>query len=120
MGHFLSIQQVQDNPIYAGLIEMMDDAVGLVLKTLEELGLDKNTIVIFTSDNGGVAAGDSFSTSNLPFQGGKGYQFEGGIRVPYFIKVPGLTKGGETCNTPVTGTDFYPTILELVGKKTTF
>lgn len=117
MGHFLPIRQVQDNPIYAGLIEMMDDAVGLVLKTLEELGLDKNTIVIFTSDNGGVAAGDSFSTSNLPYRGGKGYQFEGGIRVPYFIKVPGLTKGGETCDTPVTGTDFYPTVLELVGEK---
>ena len=117
MGHFLPIRQVQDNPVYAGLVEQMDDAVGLVLNALKELGLDKNSIVIFTSDNGGVSAGDSFSTSNLPLRGGKGYQFEGGIREPYFIKVPGLTKGGETCDVPVSGTDFYPTILDLVGAK---
>lgn len=117
MGHFLPIRQVQDNPIYAGLVEQMDDAVGVVLSGLKELGLDENTIVIFTSDNGGVAAGDSFSTSNLPLRAGKGYQFEGGIREPYFIKVPGLTKDGEKCSTPVSGTDFYPTILELTGLK---
>lgn len=115
MGHFLPIRQVQDNPVYAGLVEQMDDAVGLVLNSLKDLGLDENTIVIFTSDNGGVAAGDAFATSNLPLRAGKGYQFEGGIREPYFIKVPGLTKGGEKSHTPVSGTDFYPTILELAG-----
>ncbi|MDP2114850.1 MAG: sulfatase-like hydrolase/transferase, partial [Bacteroidota bacterium] len=115
MGHFLPIRQVQDNPVYAGLVEQMDDAVGLVMNSLKEMGLDKNTIVIFTSDNGGVAAGDAFATSNFPLRAGKGYQFEGGIREPYFIKVPGLTKGGEKCETPVSGTDFYPTILELAG-----
>lgn len=117
MGHFLPIRQTQDNPVYAGLVETMDDAVGVVLRALDDLGLAENTIVIFTSDNGGVAAGDSFSTSNLPLRAGKGYQFEGGIREPYFIKVPGLTKGGERCDVPVTGTDFYPTILKLVGEK---
>lgn len=117
MGHFLPIRQVQDNPVYAGLVEQMDDAVGFVLNSLKDLGLDENTIVIFTSDNGGVAAGDAFATSNLPLRAGKGYQFEGGIREPYFIKVPGLTKGGEKCETPVSGTDFYPTILELAGLK---
>jgi arylsulfatase A-like enzyme len=115
MGHFLPIRQVQDNPIYGGLVESMDDAVGVVLDALEELGLDKNTIVIFTSDNGGVAAGDAFSTSNQPLRAGKGYQFEGGIREPYFIKVPWLNTAGKECNVPVTGTDFYPTILDLVG-----
>jgi len=114
MGHFLPIRQVQDNPVYAGLVEAMDDAVGVVLNALDELGLAENTIVVFTSDNGGVSAGDSYSTSNLPLRGGKGYQFEGGIREPYFIKVPGL-KGGAKCNAPVTGTDFYPTLLELIG-----
>ncbi len=117
MGHFLPIRQTQDNPVYAGLVEQMDDAVGLVLNSLKEMGLDKNTIVIFTSDNGGVAAGDAFATSNLPLRAGKGNQFEGGVREPYFIKIPGLTKGGEKCETPVTGTDFYPTILELAGLK---
>ncbi|MBX2841656.1 MAG: sulfatase [Flammeovirgaceae bacterium] len=115
MGHFLPIRQVQDNPVYAGLVEAMDDAVGEVLKTVEELGLGENTVIVFTSDNGGVAAGDAFATSNLPLRAGKGYQFEGGIREPYFIKVPGVTKGGEKTSVPVSGTDFYPTILELAG-----
>lgn len=115
MGHFLPIRQVQDNPVYAGLVETMDDAVGLVLQAVDELGLAENTVIVFTSDNGGVAAGDAFATSNLPLKAGKGYQFEGGIREPYFIKVPGTTKGGEKNHTPVTGTDFYPTILELAG-----
>jgi arylsulfatase A-like enzyme len=116
MGHFLPIRQVQDNPVYAGLVEAMDDAVGHVLSSLEEMGLAENTIVVFTSDNGGVAAGDAFATSNLPLRAGKGYQFEGGIREPYFIKVPGMGNG-KKCNTPVTGTDFYPTLLELTGTK---
>ncbi len=114
MGHFLPIRQVQDNPVYAGLVESMDDAVGEVLKALDELGLAENTVVIFTSDNGGVAAGDAFATSNLPLRAGKGYQFEGGIREPYFIKVPGVGNG-QKCTVPVSGTDFYPTILELAG-----
>ena len=115
MGHFLPIRQTQDNPIYAGLVESMDDAVGTVLDALKEMGLDENTIVIFTSDNGGVAAGDNFSTSNQPLRGGKGYQFEGGIREPYFIKVPWLNIANKQSNTPVSGTDFYPTILDLLG-----
>lgn len=117
MGRYLPIRQVQDNPVYAGLVESMDDAVGVVLKALSDMRLDDNTIVIFTSDNGGVSAGDSFSTSNLPLRGGKGYQFEGGIRVPYFVKVPWITKKGNACDAPVCGADFYPTILELTGQK---
>lgn len=115
MGHFLPIRQVQDHPVYGGLVETMDDAVGIVLNTLEELGLDENTLVIFTSDNGGVSAGDAFATSNLPLRGGKGYQFEGGILGPYFIKTPWLKNAGKKSDVPVTGTDFYPTILELIG-----
>lgn len=115
MAKFLPIRQTQDNPVYGGLVESMDDAIGVVLQGLQDLGLDKNTIVVFTSDNGGVSAGDSFSTSNLPLRGGKGYQFEGGIREPYFIKVPWLKNAAKESNTPVTGTDFYPTLLDLVG-----
>lgn len=114
MGHFLPIRQHQDNPVYAGLVESMDDAVGEVLQSLEKLGLAENTIVIFTSDNGGVAAGDNYSTSNKPLRGGKGYQYEGGIREPYFIKIPGF-QGGRKIDVPVTGTDFYPTLMELIG-----
>lgn len=111
----LPIRLHQDNPVYAGLIESMDDAVGLVLAELKKSGLDKNTIVIFTSDNGGVTSGDSYSTSNAPFRGGKGYQWEGGIREPYFISVPWLKNKAKECPVPVSGTDFYPTILELAG-----
>ncbi|WP_298484600.1 sulfatase [uncultured Maribacter sp.] len=115
MKKFLPMRETQDNPIYAGLVETMDDAVGTVLKGLKDLGLDKNTIVVFTSDNGGVSAGDAFSTSNLPLRGGKGYQYEGGIREPYFIKVPWLKNEIKESNSPVTGADFYPTLLDLVG-----
>lgn len=111
----LPVRQVQDCPIYAGMIAAMDDAVGIVLNTLDELGLDDNTVIVFTSDNGGVSSGDSFSTCNLPFRGGKGRQWEGGIREPYYIRVPGMADSGTFCDTPVIHTDFYPTILELAG-----
>ncbi len=113
----LPIRQVQDNPVYAGLVEHMDEAVGHVLNTLDELGLDKNTIVVFTSDNGGVASGDNFSTSNLPLRGGKGYQWEGGIREPYFMKVPTMENVTKSIDYPVTGADFYPTLLDLASIK---
>ncbi|MFT6202833.1 MAG: arylsulfatase A-like enzyme [Spirosomataceae bacterium] len=115
MERVLPIRRKQDNPVYAGLVEQMDNAVGLVLEALREAGLDKNTIVVFTSDNGGVASGDAFSTSNLPLRGGKGYQWEGGIREPYFVHVPWMEDAPKIIKTPVTGTDFYPTLLELTG-----
>ena len=111
----LPVRQVQDCPIYAGMIEAMDEAVGMVLDKLEALGLSQNTVVCFTSDNGGVSSGDAFSSSMLPYRGGKGRQWEGGIREPYYIRVPGMTTPGSVCDVPVTGTDFYPTILELAG-----
>ncbi len=114
MERVLPIRKVQDNPIYGGLVETMDDAVGIVLKTLKDNGLDKNTIVVFTSDNGGVASGDNYATSNLPLRGGKGYQWEGGIREPFFMKVPWLETTKNTTDFPVIHTDFYPTLLDLV------
>ena len=113
MERVLPIRQVQDNPIYAGLVETMDDAVGLVLDALEANGLADNTIVVFTSDNGGVASGDHYATSNLPLRGGKGYQWEGGIKEPFFIKVPWLNKQGTQTDYPVIATDLYPTLLDL-------
>jgi arylsulfatase A-like enzyme len=111
----LPVRQVQDNPIYAGMMETLDNAVGIVLDALVELELDRNTVVVFTSDNGGVSSGDAFSTSLLPFRGGKGRQWEGGIREPYFIRVPGMTTPGSVTEIPATGMDFFPTILELAG-----
>lgn len=109
------VRQVQDNPLYAGMVESMDDAVGMVLETLDRLKLTEKTVIVFTSDNGGVSAGDGKATSNLPLRGGKGRQWEGGIREPFYIKWPGTVASGATCDTPVIGTDFYPTLLEIAG-----
>ena len=109
------VRQVQDNPIYAGMVETLDDAVGIVIDKLKETGLDKNTVVIFTSDNGGVSSGDNHSTCLLPFRGGKGMQWEGGIREPYIVHVPGMTPPGSSTQVPAIGMDFYPTMLELAG-----
>jgi len=112
-----SVRQVQDCPIYGGMMESMDDAVGIVTKALKDLGIDDNTIVIFTSDNGGVSSGDAFATACLPLRGGKGRQWEGGIRQPFYIKAPGVTKAESTSDQFATGNDFYPTLLDLAGLK---
>ena len=116
----LPVSVVQDNPIYGGLVETMDDAVGLVLDKLKRLNLDKNTIIIFTSDNGGLVSSKygAFATSNLPLRGGKGYQWEGGIREPYLIKAPMIEDAPKKIDYPVSGIDFYPTLLELAGVQT--
>lgn len=111
----LPVRQYQDNPVYAGLIKQMDDAVGVVLDKLEELGLIENTLIILTGDNGGVSSGDCFSTSCLPLRGGKGRQWEGGLRVPFIIMNPNSPLNGTTIDVPVIGMDFYPTILEYAG-----
>ncbi len=114
----LNVRQSQDCPIYAGMIESMDAAVGLVLNQLDASGLADNTIVCFTSDNGGVASGDASSTSNLPLRGGKGRQWEGGIREPFYVRAPGVSTAGSTIDVPVSGIDWYPTLLELAGLQT--
>lgn len=111
----LPVRQTQDHPVYAGLIRQMDDAVGYVLDYVEKMGLDRNTLIIFTSDNGGVTSGDDFATALLPLRGGKGRQWEGGIRVPLLIRCPACETPGSRCDVPVIGTDFYPTILEFAG-----
>ena len=112
----LPVATSQDNPIYGGLVETMDDAVGIVTKKLKELDLDKNTIIVFTSDNGGLVSSryGAYATSNLPFRAGKGYQFEGGIREPYFIKAP-MIDAEKTIDIPVSGIDFYPTLLSIAN-----
>jgi arylsulfatase A-like enzyme len=108
------VRQVQDHPIYAGMMAALDDAVGIVLDAIEASGEADNTVVIFTSDNGGVTSGDGYATAALTMRGGKGRQWEGGIRQPYYISWPGVT-AGETTQTLATGMDFYPTILEIAG-----
>jgi len=106
----------QSNAVYAAMIQSMDESVGRILDKLEELHLADQTIVVFTSDNGGaVHFGEPPATSNLPLRSGKGYAYEGGLRVPLLVKAPGATRPGTVCNTPVISHDFFPTLMELVG-----
>ncbi|NOY00332.1 MAG: sulfatase, partial [Verrucomicrobia bacterium] len=104
-------RQGQNHPAYAAMVETMDTNVGRVLDKLKSLDLDENTIVIFTSDNGGYPP----IASNLPFRGGKGWGYEGGIREPWLVKWPGVTQAGSVCDVPVIFTDIFPTVLDMVG-----
>ena len=105
----------QRHATYAAMVESMDNAVGAVLDKLKELGLDDNTIICFTSDNGGLSTSEGSPTSNLPLRGGKGWLYEGGIREPFIIAAPGTSQPGTQCDRPVVGMDFYPTLLELAS-----
>jgi arylsulfatase A-like enzyme len=109
------VRQVQNHAAYAAMLEQLDAAVGRVLAVLDQNGLAGNTIVIFMSDNGGLATAEGWPTANLPLRGGKGWLYEGGIREPLFIRWPGVTQAGAVCDVPVTSTDFYPTLLEAAG-----
>ena len=109
------VRLVQNHPVYAAMIEQMDAAVGRVLDALDRTGLAGRTIVVFMSDNGGLSTSEGSPTSNLPLRGGKGWLYEGGIREPWIMRAPGITKPGSVCGTPVVSTDFYPTLLELAG-----
>jgi len=105
----------QDNPAYASMVAAVDDSVGAILGSLSELGLDENTVVIFFSDNGGLATLDGrvAPTSNLPLRSSKGWLYEGGIREPMIVRAPGVTTAGTVTDTPVVSMDFFPTMLEL-------
>jgi arylsulfatase A-like enzyme len=107
---------VQDHPVYAGMVQSVDESVGRVLGKLEELGLERDTVVIFMSDNGGLSTvAREGPTCNLPLRAGKGWLYEGGIREPMIIKWSGVTKPGSICHEPVVSMDFYPTMLEMAG-----
>lgn len=108
----------QNNPATAAMIETMDEGIGQIVKTLDEVGLSKNTIIIFTSDNGGVCNGQGQiipSTSNAPLRDGMGHLYEGGLRVPLLVKWPQTVKGGTSNDAIVSCLDFFPTIAEACG-----
>lgn len=100
-----------NNPTYAALVESVDDSVGRLLQKLEDLKLGGNTIIVFTSDNGGLKN----VTSNVPLRAGKGSAYEGGVRVPLIVKWPGVTKPGSIDHTPVISADYFPTLLAMTG-----
>jgi len=105
-------------PVYAALIETLDDTVGLLLAKLDALGLRTNTLVIFTSDNGGLHVpelGHQRITDNSPFRAGKGFLYEGGLRVPLIVRWPGRIPAGRVTDVPTINTDWLPTLLELAG-----
>jgi len=110
---------IQDNDIYAAMVQSVDDSLARVTKTIKELDLEDKTIVVFTSDHGGLSTrghnNRPLATSNYPLRAGKGWCYEGGIRVPCIVKAPGIAKTETTCDRVLTGTDYYPTILELLG-----
>lgn len=106
-------------PVYAGVIETLDDTVGKLMAKLEELKLVENTIVVFTSDNGGLHVPEGPHkriTHNTPFRAGKGYVYEGGLRIPLIVRWPGHVPAGKTVEEPVINTDWIPTLLELAGQ----
>jgi arylsulfatase A-like enzyme len=109
------VRLVQNNAVYAAMLEQLDTGIGRVLAALEKNGLTQQTIVVFMSDNGGLSTSEGHPTSNLPLRAGKGWPYEGGIREPWIICAPGVTKPGSTCDTPVISTDYYPTLLDLAG-----
>ena len=114
-----------NNPTYAAMIASVDESVGRVMARLEELKLADNTVLIFTSDNGGVGGyvregikkGGGDITDNAPLRSGKGSLYEGGTRVPFIVRWPGQVKAGAVCDTPAIHVDIYPTLVAVAGGK---
>lgn len=104
------------HPVYAAMVASLDESVGRVLSRLRDRGLEKNTLVVFTSDNGGYLGRDSARnqsvTSNAPLRSGKGTLYEGGLRIPLIVRWPGIAHAGEVCRTPVVLTDLFHTLAE--------
>ena len=97
------------NPVYAAMIEAMDRSIGRFLDHLDETGLAENTLVIFKSDNGG------YNGDNQPLRGAKGWIYEGGIRIPWIVRWPGVVEPGSSCDTPVISMDCYPTLMQAAS-----
>ncbi|TRX54958.1 sulfatase [Thalassomonas sp. M1454] len=109
----------QNHPVYAAMVQNFDESVARVTKKLEELGLADNTIIMLTSDHGGLSSRGpntrELATSNLPYRQGKGWLYEGGIRVPFIVKWPGKIKPGSVSQTQVTGSDHFPSLLAMAN-----
>ena len=108
----------QRSPTYAAMVESMDDAVGTLLDTLDRLGIADHTIILFTSDNGGNMYNEvdgTTPTSNAPLRGGKATMFEGGVRMPCIVSLPGVTAPGSRSDALIQSEDFYPTLIEALA-----
>jgi arylsulfatase A-like enzyme len=116
--HEREARLTQSHVVYAAMVEAMDEAVGTVLKKLDELKLRDNTLVIFTSDNGGLSTSEGSPTSNAPLRGGKGWLYEGGIREPFILRWPSRCKADTIIHTPVSSPDVMATVLDAVAMPT--
>jgi arylsulfatase A-like enzyme len=106
---------IQSDPAYAAMILNLDQNIGRILDEVKNQGMEKETIIIFVSDNGGEASSGGSPTCNRPLAEGKGWMYEGGTRIPQIIKWDGHIRPGAACGEPMTSTDFYPTLLECAG-----
>ena len=103
----------QKNPVYASMVKSLDESVGKIVQTLSDLDIVKNTLVIFTSDNGGYGP----ATSMKPLRGSKGMLYEGGIREPFIVSWPGRIKAGKKSEEPILFIDLFPTLLRITHSK---
>jgi arylsulfatase A-like enzyme len=114
------VKTVQNNATYAAMVESVDINLGRIVSKLEKLGISDNTVIILTSDHGGLSSRGleskrELATSNLPYRHGKGWLYDGGIRVPMIVKWPAKIEAGSVSNVQVTGTDHYPTLIDMAG-----
>lgn len=111
----------QDNATYAAMLQSVDEGIGKILAKLKSMGIDDKTLVIITSDHGGLSNRGNkreLATSNKPLRAGKGHLYEGGLRVPLMIHWPGITRSGSKTNSIVQGVDLFPTLMDVAGRKT--
>lgn len=106
---------IQSDPVYAAMIYNLDWNIGRLVDCLTQTGRLENTLIVFTSDNGGLATAESSPTCNAPLAEGKGWMYEGGNRVPLFFHWSGVISPNQTCRVPFTSPDLYPTLLEMAG-----
>jgi arylsulfatase A-like enzyme len=114
-GYRIRRRTIQSDPAYAAMMENLDANIGRLLAALEDAGQAENTLVLFTSDNGGLSTAEGSPTCNRPLLEGKGWMYDGGTRVCLLARWPGRIAAGSVCSTPVTSTDFYPTFLDVAG-----
>lgn len=108
---------IHSNATYAAMLASMDENIGRIINELKHLNLYDNTILVFTSDNGGLATSEGSPTSNRPLRGGKGFTYEGGIREPLIVRIPHVTVPGTIYDEVITSTDYYPTLLEMTNSE---
>lgn len=110
----------QNNATYAAMVGSVDESLGRIIATLKELGLYDRTLIVLTSDHGGLSNSGpeskrALATSNLPLRAGKGHSYQGGLRVPAIVRWPGVTAAGSVMGHPITGMDYFPSVLEMLG-----